>query len=105
MTRRPTWLSAAAMGGAIALLATSAAPVFAQDVPAGGWSSYPVEGEVDCEAGTYNGQPYTGQLKSIEALDDKTVKFTVCTRLPSGWSSVRSIVRCEWESRWATRGN
>ena len=33
MTRRPTWLSAAAVGGAIALMAVSAAPVFARQSP------------------------------------------------------------------------
>ena len=73
MTRRPAWLSAAALGGAVALLATSAAPVFAQgpgEMPAGGWTSYPVHGEVDCEAGEFNGVPYTGNLKSISANGD-----------------------------------
>jgi len=87
MTRRPTWLSAAAIGGAVALMATSAAPVFAQegpgDMPAGGWTSYPVVGEVDCEAGTYNELPYTGSLKSIEAVDDLTVKFSLCNPDPA----------------------
>ena len=65
MTRRPTWLSAAAIGGAIALLAVSTGPVFAQDAaelpPDGGYTSYPNYGEgVDCDAGTFNGAPYTG---------------------------------------------
>jgi len=83
MTRRPTWLSAAVIGGAIALVSMSAAPVFAQDAagapPEGGYTMYPNYGEgVDCDAGTFNGTPYTGQLKSIEAVDDLTVKFTLC---------------------------
>jgi len=92
MTRRPTWLSAAAMGGAIALLAVSAAPVFAQDgpgeMPEGGWSVYPNYSEVDCEAGTFNGAPYTGQIKSIEALDAQTVKFELCNPDPAFLSKV-----------------
>jgi ABC-type transport system substrate-binding protein len=63
--------------------------VFAQDgMPEGGWTSYPVEGEVDCEAGTYNGQPYTGQLKSIEAVDDLTVKFELCNPDPAFLSKI-----------------
>ena len=82
MTRRPTWLSAAAVGGAIALMSVSAAPVFAQDgpgdMPAGGWTSYPDYAEVDCEAGEFNGAPYSGNIKKIEAVDDQTVKFTLC---------------------------
>jgi len=82
MTRRPTWLSAAAVGGAIALMSMSAAPVFAQDgpgeMPAGGWTSYPDYGTVDCEAGTFNDQPYGGQIASIEAVDDLTVQFNLC---------------------------
>jgi ABC-type transport system substrate-binding protein len=83
MTRRPTWLSAAAIGGAIALLAVSVAPVGAQGVPAGGYSSYPVDGAVDCDAGTYNGAPYSGQLQSIEATDASTIVFTLCAPDPA----------------------
>jgi len=93
MTRRPTWLSAAAIGGAIALLAVSAAPVFAQAAPEappeGGYTSYPNYGDgVDCEAGTFNGAPYGGQLKSIEATDDMTVVFTVCNPDPAFLSKI-----------------
>ena len=83
MTRRPTWLSAAAIGGAIALLAVSATPVFAQAAPelppAGGYTSYPNYGDgVDCDAKTFNGADYNGQVKSIEAIDAGTVVFTLC---------------------------
>src|SRR3990172_1044564 len=82
MTRRPTWLSAAVIGGAIALMSMSAAPVFAQAAPElppeGGYSVYPDYAEVDCEAGEFNGAPYAGQIKSIEATDDSTVVFTLC---------------------------
>jgi len=88
MTRRPTWASAAAIGGAIALLAMSAAPVFAQDAPdappEGGYTVYPNYADgVDCEAGTFNGAPYTGQVKSIEAVDDMTVVFNLCNTDPA----------------------
>lgn len=88
MTRRPTWLSAAAIGGSIALLAVSATPVFAQAAPEmppeGGYTSYPNYGDgVDCEAGTFNGAPYTGQLKSVEAVDDMTVVFNLCNTDPA----------------------
>ena len=82
MNRRPTRLSVAAVGGAIALMSMSAAPAFAQDgpgeMPAGGWTSYPDHGTVDCEAGTFNDLPYGGQIASIEAVDDMTVQFNLC---------------------------
>ncbi len=83
MTRRPTWLSAAAVGGAIALLSMSAAPVFAQDAadlpPAGGYTVYPNYGEgVDCEAGTFNGTPYAGNIRQIEATGSHEVVFDLC---------------------------
>jgi ABC-type transport system substrate-binding protein len=35
-------------------------------------------GEIDCDAGTWNGLPYTGNLKSLTAPDDHTVVFTFC---------------------------
>jgi ABC-type transport system substrate-binding protein len=92
MTRRPTWLSAAAVGGAIALMSMSAAPVFAQDgpgeMPAGGWTVYPNYGEVDCEAGTFNGDEYGGQVKKIEAIDDMTVVFDLCAPDPAFLSKI-----------------
>lgn len=82
MTRRPTWLSAAVIGGAVALVAGATAPVFAQATPElppeGGYSVYPDYAEVDCEAGEFNGSPYAGQIKSIEAVDDTTVVFNLC---------------------------
>src|SRR5438552_1681323 len=41
--------------------------------------SYPNYGDgVDCDAGTFNGRPYTGTVKSITAPDDHTVVFTLC---------------------------
>jgi ABC-type transport system substrate-binding protein len=99
MTRRPTWLSAAVIGGAIAILASSAAPVLAQESPAasaaapagatpeappaGGYSAYPTYADVDCEANTFNGQPYTGNIAKIEATDSSTVVFTLCDPDPA----------------------
>jgi ABC-type transport system substrate-binding protein len=87
MTRRPTWLSAAVIGGAIALVAMSAAPVFAQAAPeappAGGYSAYPTYADVDCEAGTFNGAEYTGNIAKIEATDPATVVFTLCNPDPA----------------------
>ena len=35
-------------------------------------------GEVDCEAGTFNGLPYSGNVKSITAPDPGTVVFELC---------------------------
>jgi len=72
----------AAFGASIALalsisgtgLAQEAAPELTSDI-----TSYPnYGGEVDCEAQTFNGLPYTGNLKSIEAPDPMTVVFTFC---------------------------
>ncbi len=87
MTRRPTWASAAAIGGAVALMAMSAAPVFAQSAPAapdaGGYAVYPNYADVDCEAGTFNGVEYTGNLAKIEAVDEGTVSFTLCNPDPA----------------------
>ena len=43
---------------------------------------YPETGEVTCSsggtAGSFNGNPYTGNLKSIEAPDASTVVFNLC---------------------------
>ncbi|HZW01201.1 MAG TPA: ABC transporter substrate-binding protein, partial [Candidatus Deferrimicrobium sp.] len=86
MTRRPTWLSVAVIGGAIGLLSMSAAPVFAQAAPTapaeGGYAVYPDYAEVACD-GTFNGVEYTGNLAKIEATDDKTVVFTLCAPDPA----------------------
>jgi ABC-type transport system substrate-binding protein len=40
--------------------------------------SYPNYGDVDCEAGTFNGLPYAGGIQSITAPDPATVVFTLC---------------------------
>ena len=46
--------------------------------PEGGYALYPNYAAVDCEAGEFNGAPYTGQIKSVEAVDDITVVFNLC---------------------------
>ena len=92
MTRRPTWLTAAAFGGAIALVAVAAAPAFAQGAPeapaAGGYSAYPEYAEVDCAAHTFNGADYTGSIAKIEATDPSTVVFTLCSPDPAFLSKI-----------------
>jgi ABC-type transport system substrate-binding protein len=68
-------------------MAMSAAPVFAQGAPeapeAGGYAAYPTYADVDCEAGTFNGSDYTGNLAKIEATDESTVVFTLCAPDPA----------------------
>lgn len=41
-------------------------------------TEYPNYGEVDCEGRTFNGLPYTGNLKKITASDASTVVFEFC---------------------------
>jgi len=50
--------------------------------------SYPTAAEVDCAAGTFNGKPYTGMIKSIKAIDALTVEFTLCGSDPAFLSKV-----------------
>jgi ABC-type transport system substrate-binding protein len=50
--------------------------------------AYPETGEVDCAAATFNGQPYTGMIKSIKAVDALTVEFTLCGSDPAFLSKV-----------------
>jgi peptide/nickel transport system substrate-binding protein len=87
MTRRPRWLAAAAISGAIAIMAMSV-PAFAQGAAptapaAGGYAAYPDYADVDCAAGTFNGVPYTGNLAKMEATDASTVVFTLCNPDPA----------------------
>jgi peptide/nickel transport system substrate-binding protein len=54
-------------------------PVEAASDPSTITDAYPnYGGEVDCDAGTFNGLPYTGTVKSITAPDPLTVVFTLC---------------------------
>ena len=100
MTRRPRWVSIASLVAAGLLAATLAGPVMAQDAsapasapaatpypdpieqppaPAPDITEYPnYGGEVDCEADTFNGRPYAGNLKKITAPDASTVVFEFC---------------------------
>lgn len=90
MTRRTTraavaslgaaTLLVASLGGAMAQSPSAAAPAGeAAPMPTTDITLYPnYGGEVDCENGTFNGSPYAGNLKSIEATDANTVVFTFC---------------------------
>ncbi len=48
----------------------------------------PTAAEVDCAGATFNGKPYTGTIKSIKAVDAKTVEFTLCGSDPAFLSKV-----------------
>ena len=82
MSRRPMMVSMAALGASVAMAASMSIPVFAQEAaPAltADITSYPnYGGGVDCENATFNGSPYAGNLKSIDAPDANTVVFTFC---------------------------
>jgi ABC-type transport system substrate-binding protein len=95
MTRRPKWLSLASLGAAAALVASVSAAGVAQSLspsaapypepleqppaPTADITEYPnYGGDVDCEAGTFNGLPYAGNLKKITAPDAQTVVFEFC---------------------------
>ena len=93
MTRRPRRSTFVALGAAMALtaslagssLAQEAAPDLTSDI-----TEYPnYGGEVDCEAGTFNGLPYDGNLKSITAPDAGTVVFEFEDASQVGWHHVR----------------
>jgi ABC-type transport system substrate-binding protein len=91
MSRRPRGVRLASLGASVALAATLSAPAMAQDAtpypdpveqppaPTADLTEYPdYGGEVDCEAGTFNGRPYSGNLKRISAPDAQTVVFEFC---------------------------
>lgn len=91
MTRRTTRAAVASLGVTTLLVASLGAGTFAQSpsaaapvgeeppAPTTDITSYPnYGGGVDCEAGTFNGSPYSGNLKSIDAPDASTVVFTFC---------------------------
>jgi len=73
MSRRPMLSACVALGASALLAVTAVVPAAAQGgeaapMPAADTMIYPnYGGEVDCEAGTFNGSPYSGNLKSIEA--------------------------------------
>jgi len=48
------------------------------NAPTAAIASYPDYGTVDCDAGTFNGLPYTGSIQSIEATSANEVVFTLC---------------------------
>ena len=45
-------------------------------------------GDVDCEAKTFNGLPYTGSIQKIAATDASTVVFTLCAPDPAFLSKI-----------------
>jgi ABC-type transport system substrate-binding protein len=96
MTRRPRRLSLASLGATGVLVASLSGATLAQSPSAPAATPYPdpVEqppaptadineypnygGAVDCEAGTFNGRPYAGEIKRISAPDAQTVVFELC---------------------------
>ena len=73
----------ASLGGTFAQSAAPATaypdPAEQPPAPTADVTSYPnYGGGVDCENGTFNGRPYSGNLKSIDAPDAQTVVFTFC---------------------------
>jgi len=86
-----TAIVVAACGGAAtptpAPTTAAPTPVPATAVPFEG-TSYPTAAEVDCAGKTYNGNPYTGMVKSIKAIDALTVEFTLCASDPAFLSKV-----------------
>jgi peptide/nickel transport system substrate-binding protein len=82
MIQGPKRGAMAAIGAALALtvslggsaLAQEATPELTSDL-----TSFPnYGGGVDCDAASFNGLPYTGNLKSIDAPDAETVVFSFC---------------------------
>jgi peptide/nickel transport system substrate-binding protein len=94
MTRRAWWAPVASIGAAALLVASLGGSAFAQEAApeAGPVMEYPnYGGEVDCEAGTFNGQPYEGQVKRISAPDDRTVFFELCAPDPAFLAKISFI--------------
>lgn len=86
MTRRPRWVSLAALGATALLVAGLSGSALAQEAPpaAGPVTEYPnYGGEVDCANQTFNGAEYKGQVKRISAADDMTVVFELCSPDPA----------------------
>jgi ABC-type transport system substrate-binding protein len=88
----------AAFGAAAVLVATLGGPIAAQEAPpeAGPVTEYPnYGGEVVCATadgpGSFNGQPYSGQLKRLSAPDERTVVFELCAPDPAFLSKVAFI--------------
>ena len=51
-------------------------------------TAYPEYGEVDCEAKTFNGLPYTGSIRRMSAPDANTVVFELCAPDPAFLSKI-----------------
>jgi peptide/nickel transport system substrate-binding protein len=87
-----TAIAVAACGGAASPTPAPATPAPVTPAPATQapfeGMTYPTAAEVDCAGATFNGQPYTGTIKSIKAVDAKTVEFTLCGSDPAFLSKV-----------------
>ena len=81
-------LVAACGGSATPTPAPTEAPTEAPSAAPFEAMAYPTAAEVDCAAATFNGNPYTGTIKSIKAVDAKTVEFTLCGSDPAFLSKV-----------------
>ncbi len=92
---QPTGTAAAPSGSAAAPSSTAGAPT---------GEVYPANGEVTCAngdtAGSFDGEDYSGKVKSISAPDPMTVVFTLCSGdgafLPKMAFSVFSIYDADW---------
>ena len=63
--------------------------------------TYPNYGDpVDCKAGSWNGLPYAGNLKSLTAPDDHTVVFTFCNPDVAFLSKIAFSVFAINDSSW-----
>jgi peptide/nickel transport system substrate-binding protein len=64
-------------------------------------NAYPNYGTpVDCEAGEWNGLPYTGNLQTLTAPDDNTVVFTFCKPDVAFLSKIAFSVFAVNDSAW-----
>jgi ABC-type transport system substrate-binding protein len=94
--------SAAAPTPAASVLGTPyPSPVEQPGDPTAITDTYPnYGGDVDCSAGTWNGLPYTGNLKSLTAPDDHTVVFTFCNPDVAFLSKIAFSVFSINDSEW-----
>jgi peptide/nickel transport system substrate-binding protein len=69
--------------------------------PASITDTFPNYGDpIDCAAGSWNGLPYTGNLKSLTAPDPKTVVFTFCNPDVAFLSKIAFSVFAINDSAW-----
>jgi len=89
LPRAATLFAGVVLVAAACTPAASTAPSTAAETPGASTAAsaaaaikYPETGEVTCPSGatkgSFNGNDYTGNMKSIEAPDDMTVVFNLC---------------------------